>query len=185
MGCRRNISVGDRIWDTRDPKLVSGSWVKTKTDVSIEAVKTSSNVADDSFSSKTRSILYMDVSGWSKLAANDIHAYASKGLKALSHRLEGYDFINTWGDSIVATFESVKTAAEMALRIQEFFANSYPDNGVSSGLTCRVSLHLGEIICCRNALRNELDVFGEAVHVGPPEKGKSTAAQLVSAIETR
>ena len=146
-------------------KLVSGSWIKANTDVSIEAVKTSSNAADDSFSSKTRSILYMDVSGWSKLAANDIHAYASKGLKALSHRLEGYDFINTWGDSIVATFESVKTAAEMALRIQEFFANSYPDNGVSSGLTCRVSLHLGEIICCRNALRNELDVFGEAVHV--------------------
>ena len=146
-------------------KLVSGIWVKAEIDAPIKAAKTYSNGADDTFSSKTRSILFMDVSGWSKLPASEIHAYATKGLQALSQRLEGYDFINTWGDSIVATFESAKTAAEMALRIQEFFANSYPESGVSSGLTCRVSLHLGEIICCRNALRNEYDVFGEAVHV--------------------
>jgi class 3 adenylate cyclase len=146
-------------------RLVSVSWIKAETDTPINAVKTSSNAADERFSSKTRSILFMDVSGWSKLPASEIHAYASKGLEALSQRLEGYDFINTWGDSIVATFESAKTAAEMALRIQEFFANSYPESGVSSGLACRVSLHLGEIICCRNALRNEFDVFGEAVHV--------------------
>ena len=146
-------------------KLVSGTWVKAETDAPIKTANTSSNAADDTFSSKTRSILFMDVSGWSKLPAIEIHAYASTGLQALSQRLDGYDFINTWGDSIVATFESAKTAAEMALRIQEFFANSYPESGVSSGLTCRVSLHLGEIICCRNALRNEFDVFGEAVHV--------------------
>jgi class 3 adenylate cyclase len=146
-------------------KLVSGTWVKAETDAPVKAAKTSSSAADDTFSSKTRSILFMDVSGWSKLPASEIYAYASKGLQALSQRLDGYDFINTWGDSIVATFESAKTAAEMALGIQEFFANSYPESGVSSGLTCRVSLHLGEIICCRNALRNELDVFGEAVHV--------------------
>jgi class 3 adenylate cyclase len=120
---------------------------------------------DDPLSSKTRSILFMNVSGWRKLPASEIHAYASKVLQNLSQRLEGHDFINTWSDSIVATFESAKSAAEMALRIQDFFANSYPESGVSSGLTCRVSLHLGEIICCRNALRSELDIFGEAVHV--------------------
>jgi class 3 adenylate cyclase len=146
-------------------KLVSGTWVKAETDAPVKAAKSSSNATDDPLSSKTRSILFMDVSGWSKLSASEIHAYASKGLQALSKRLEGHDFINTWGDSIVATFESAKTAAEMALRIQDFFATSYPESGVSSGLTCRVSLHLGEIICCRNALRNELDVFGEAVHL--------------------
>lgn len=146
-------------------KLVSGTWVKADTDAPLKAAKTSSKPTDDTFDSKTRSILFMDVSGWSKLPASEIHAYASKGLQALSQRLEGHDFINTWGDAIIATFESAKIAAEMALRIQEFFANSYPESGVSSGLACRVSLHCGEIICCRNALRNELDVFGEAVHV--------------------
>jgi class 3 adenylate cyclase len=146
-------------------KLVSGIWVKAETDAPIEATKPSSVAVDDAFSSKTRSILFMDVSGWSKLPAHEIHAYATKGLQALSQRLEGNDFINTWGDSIVATFESAKTAAENALRIQDFFVNSYPESGVSSGLTCRVSLHLGEVICCRNALRNQFDIFGEAVHV--------------------
>jgi len=147
-------------------KLVSGTWIKAETDAaSFEAANVTSNAAVDTFSSKTRSILFLDVTGWSKLKANEIHAYATKGLHALSKILDNYDFINTWGDSIVATFDSTKTAAEMALRLQEFFANSYPESGVSSGLTCRVSLHLGEVICCRNALRNESDVFGEAIHV--------------------
>lgn len=166
MGCSRHISIGGRIWAPCDSKArFRHLWVVAETDAPIKLAKAYSNAAADTFSSKTRSILFMDVSGWSKLSASEIHAYATKGLQALSHRLEGYDFINTWGDSIVATFESAKTAAEMALRIQEFFANSYPESGVSSGLTCRVSLHLGEIICCRNALRKEYDIFGEAVHV--------------------
>jgi class 3 adenylate cyclase len=131
----------------------------------IEAAKTSGIGAGEDVITKTKSILFMDVSGWSKLTAPDIHAYASKGLIALKERLGGYDFINTWGDSVVATYDSAKIAAENALSIQIFFNNSYPASGVSSGLSCRVSLHVGEVIFCRNALLDKPDIFGAAVHV--------------------
>ena len=107
----------------------------------------------------------MDVAGWSRLKAHEIHAYATTGLHTLSTMLIDHDFVNTWGDAIVATFDSAKCAAENALRIRDFFANSYPERGVASGLTCRVSLHVGEVISCDNALRNGKDIFGEAVHV--------------------
>ena len=146
-------------------KLVSGSWEEADLSTPIEAAKTSGIGAGEEVITKTKSILFMDVSGWSKLTAADIHAYATKGLIALKEKLRGYDFINTWGDSVVTTYDSAKTAAENALSIQSFFNNSYPSSGVSSGLTCRVSLHVGEVISCRNALLDKPDIFGAAVHV--------------------
>ena len=146
-------------------KLASGSWEEADLSTPIEAAKTSGVGASEEIITKTKSILFMDVSGWSKLTAPDIHAYATKGLIALKEQLGGYDFINTWGDSVVATYDSAKTAAENALCIQSFFNNSYPASGVSSGLICRVSLHVGEVISCRNALLDKLDIFGAAVHV--------------------
>lgn len=141
--------------------LVEGSWEAAP----MEAPKIKANAAPGSISTKTRTILFMDVAGWSKLTAHEIHAYATTGLHTLSSTLRDYDFINTWGDAIIATFDSAKSAAENALRIRDFFANSYPESGVAPGLTCRVSLHVGEVISCDNALRNSKDIFGEAVHV--------------------
>jgi len=123
------------------------------------------NAEPNSIPTKTRTILFMDVVGWSKLSTDEIYAYATTGLHTLSSTLKDYDFINTWGDAIVATFDSAKCAAENALRIRDFFANSYPESGVAPGLTCRVSLHVGDVIFCHNALRNGDDIFGEAVHV--------------------
>ncbi len=141
--------------------LVEGSWESAPT----EDPKRKANSVQGSVSTKTRTILFMDVAGWSKLTAHEIHTYATTGLHNLSTTLKDYDFINTWGDAIVATFDSAKSAAENALRIRDFFANSYPESGVPSGLTCRVSLHVEEVISCDNALRNDKDIFGEAVHV--------------------
>ena len=123
------------------------------------------NAEPNSISTKTRTILFMDVVGWSKLSTDEIYAYATTGLHTLSSTLKDYDFINTWGDAIVATFDSAKCAAENALRIRDFFANSYPESGVAPGLTCRLSLHVGDVIFCHNVLRNGADIFGEAVHV--------------------
>lgn len=115
--------------------------------------------------SRTTTILFMDVKGWSKLTSSEIHAYASIGLQNLKTHLSDYDFINTWGDAIVATFDSTRKAAKNAIRIRDFFANSYPDSGVARGLSCRISLHLGEVIVCHNPLINRDDIFGSAVHL--------------------
>lgn len=157
-GTYRLVSVSGSLVIQR---LVEGSWETAPTEVP----KKKANEVPGSISTRTRTVLFMDVAGWSKLKAHEIHAYATTGLHTLSTMLNDYDFINTWGDAIVATIDSAKSAAENALRIRDFFANSYPESGVASGLTCRVSLHVGEVISCDNALRNGKDIFGEAVHV--------------------
>lgn len=113
----------------------------------------------------TRSILFMDVSGWSKLNTIDIKRYVETALPRIKPLLAGVDFLNTWGDAIVATFTSAKLAAEVALKIRDFFTRATQEDGVPEGLVCRISLHQGEILLCRNALTNTNDIFGHAVHV--------------------
>ena len=114
---------------------------------------------------KTASILFMDVSGWSKLTAHAIYEYVTKAMPELAKEIKGNDFINTWGDAIVATFGSAKDAAESALRIKALFAQGYPHAGIAEGLTCRISLHAGEVILCENPLKGGEDIFGDAVHM--------------------
>lgn len=168
---QRNVPIrvneGNKEWLDRDASISAeqirkaiGAYkgIMTPTDLSAKE-------GQQGFTTKTRSILFMDVTGWSKLSAYEIYSYATRGLDALSKLLFDFDFVNTWGDAIVATFDSAKSAAENALRIQEFFRNSYPESGVAPGLSCRISLHLGEVISCDNAVRKSKDIFGEAVHI--------------------
>ncbi|WP_437623174.1 adenylate/guanylate cyclase domain-containing protein [Sorangium sp. So ce1151] len=113
----------------------------------------------------TRSILFMDVSGWSKLTMVDIKRYVESALPKLNPLLADADFLNTWGDAIVATFNSANQAAQAALKIRDFFTQSTVEQGVPEGLVCRISLHQGEILLCENALTGTRDIFGHAVHV--------------------
>lgn len=116
------------------------------------------------FETKTESLLFMDVSGWSKLEPDTIHRYVTTAMPKIETLIRKQTFLNTWGDAIVATFASVKDASESALRIRDFFRNGYSVDGISPGLACRISLHLGEVILCHNALLKRDDIFGEAVH---------------------
>lgn len=83
----------------------------------------------------------------------------------IAKELVGHDFLNTWGDAIVATFPSAKSAAESALKMRDFFERALPRDGIPKGLACRIALHQGEVIVCTNTLLEREDVFGEAVHV--------------------
>jgi len=113
----------------------------------------------------TKSILFMDVSGWSKLSTVDIKRCVETALPRLKPLLADADFLNTWGDAIVATFTGARQAAETGLRIRDFFTQATVEQGVPEGLVCRISLHQGEILLCENALTGTRDIFGHAVHV--------------------
>lgn len=114
---------------------------------------------------RSRNILFLDVSGWSKLGASEIQAYVTLAMPELAKEIIGSEFLNTWGDAIVAIFESAKDAAESALRIRDFFRRGVRNKGISPGLTCRIALHQGEILLCPNSILKREDIFGEAVHV--------------------
>jgi len=119
----------------------------------------------DEVVTRSTNILVMDVSGWSKLGADEIHAYVTRALPRLEKELVGHDFRNTWGDAIVATFPSAKDAAESALKMRDFFERALPRDGIPKGLSCRIALHQGEVIVCTNPLLGREDVFGDAVHL--------------------
>jgi class 3 adenylate cyclase len=113
----------------------------------------------------SRSILFMDVSGWSKLTMTEIHDFVSKAMPAFEQYLEGRELVNTWGDAIVATFESATTAAEAALSLRDHFPKAYPHEGVPTGTSCRIALHHAEVLVGTNPLTLRQDVFGHGVHV--------------------
>lgn len=116
---------------------------------------------------ETRSILFMDLAGWSKLRAPQLSAYLERALPKLDVLVKGYgaQHINTWGDALVATFGSSKEAAECALDVRDFFRRTPETEGVPSGLIPRIALHVGEVIIAHNPLLARTDVFGDAVHL--------------------
>jgi class 3 adenylate cyclase len=118
--------------------------------------------------SKTLSILFMDLAGWSKLTPTQVDAYLRNALPNLAKRVkEGYkvEHINTWGDALIATFESVVQAAQCGLDIRDFFGRASESEGVPRGLRPRLSLHVGEVIMAYNPFIGRDDVFGQAVHL--------------------
>jgi class 3 adenylate cyclase len=143
--------------------LVNGEWVLAPLEQPNQPLPASA--VSTEFDTKTTNILFMDVNGWSGLQASQIHDYVVKAMPKLAEHLKDDDFRNTWGDAIVATFDSAKKAAEAALNIRDFFKRAYVSDGVPSGLSCRVSLHCGEAIIDYNALTKHRDIFGQGVHV--------------------
>lgn len=120
------------------------------------------NVVD---ASEIRAVLFMDISGWSKLSSVDIKRYVQVALPRLKGCLGEPDFHNTWGDAIVATYRSSVDAAKAALEVRDFFQRTTAEGGVADGLTCRVALHQGEILLLQNALTGKMDIFGHAIHL--------------------
>ena len=114
---------------------------------------------------RTRTILFLDVVGWSKLSPTQIRRYVTEALPSISQYLGAAASSNTWGDAIVALFDSVRAAAEVALDIQAYFQRGSEDLGITEGLSCRIALHQGEVIVCHNPVLGREDFFGDAIHL--------------------
>lgn len=114
---------------------------------------------------RTRTILFLDVVGWSKLSPAQIRRYVTEALPAISKYLDEAASSNTWGDAIVALFDSVRFAAAAALDIQAYFQRGSEDQGITEGLSCRIALHQGEVIVCHNPVLGREDFFGDAIHL--------------------
>ena len=108
-------------------------------------------------------LLFLDVHGWSKLTAKPIREYVEHALPQIAQLLHGAFFKNTWGDGILATFSSASAAARAALDIRDFFTRG--QSGIAEGMTCRISLHQGEVFELHNAIRGTDDYFGGDVHL--------------------
>ncbi len=115
---------------------------------------------------KARALLFLDIVGWSKLTATQIRQFIELALPKLGGivRERRPLMLNTWGDAIVAVFDSVVDCAETALKLCAFFLNAKGTDGVVDGMNARVGLHVGEVFWTTNPVTDHVDVFGPAVH---------------------
>ncbi|HVY32289.1 MAG TPA: adenylate/guanylate cyclase domain-containing protein [Polyangiaceae bacterium] len=152
-----------------DDRLVVQHWLNGQWSAAPISPPSSSSqpVSSSSMRTETRSILFMDLAGWSKLSPPQVLAYLEKALPRLAQVVKrfGAQHVNTWGDALVATFSSVGEAANCALDVRDFFRRTSEADGVPEGLVPRVALHVGEVIIATNPLIDKPDIFGDAVHL--------------------
>lgn len=60
--------------------------------------------------------------------------------------------------------ESPRLAAEAALKLVSVFENGSPEQGIQPGMSCRIGLHLGDVMVIDNPITKRPDYFGQAVH---------------------
>lgn len=116
---------------------------------------------------EVRSILFLDLAGWSKLRPFQVAHYLEVGFPRVADLVAAKKptHCNTWGDAIVATFASVRVAAQCALDVRDFFRRASDLDGVPAGLEPRIALHVGEVLVAHNPVLGRADVFGDAVHL--------------------
>ncbi len=119
----------------------------------------------NSLKTLSQSILFLDVSNWSKLTHERIYRYVTDAMPKIQPLLDNAVMVNTWGDAIVATFDSARSAAKTALNIRDLFRKGDPLDGIPEGLNCRIALHHGEVMIIHNPILQKPDIFGESVHL--------------------
>jgi class 3 adenylate cyclase len=130
---------------------------------------------------ETLSILFMDLSGWSKLRPPQVASYLEKALPKLAEKVQSRfkaRHLNTWGDALVAAFGSAREAAECALDIRDFFERTSETDGVPIGLRPRISLHVGEVLIAWNPFTKGPDIFGDAVHLAARLEPKTAIGKV-------
>lgn len=124
-------------------------------------------VSNHTPSTQTLSIMFIDLAGWSRLRLPQMESYWTQAFPEIARRIQQHRPVhaNTWGDGVVATFKSVRTAAEAALDVRDFFRRATAEHGIPAGLVPRIALHRGDVLLVQNPLTERSDFLGPAVHV--------------------
>lgn len=105
------------------------------------------NAADHKYEPQETSILFADVRGFSKLTNHESRTFLQHVLPVMSEALEDgvAHEANTWGDGLVAFFESTSGALRAALSLRDGFRKFDWAAARLPRLQIRVALHAGEV----------------------------------------
>jgi adenylate cyclase len=114
---------------------------------------------------KVASILAADVAGYSRLMADDERATVrtlTEYREVFSERVEAHQgrVVDTAGDSVLATFDSVVEAVEAAVEIQRDLANRNAALHGHRKMHFRIGVNIGDII-----IRDDGTIYGDGVNV--------------------
>ena len=116
-----------------------------------------------------KTMLFADVEGFSRLDETMTPYFVEKFLGGISEiigRLTSTPaFVNTWGDSFFAVFESTEDALKLALDIRDYFnKGSWKDLLVEGEMEIRISMHAGPVYEEFDPILNRRNFFGRHVN---------------------
>lgn len=171
------------IWDGKPARGLAGTardaaiWHKTSRDQVIipfpferpvnQKAVTSERDAD---ARAMRAMLFTDVRGFSGLMDSEIPAFMQHVLKPLADVCkkegQGINFLNTWGDGLFITFNSVVEAAKVALELQKAFqAIDFERAGLPDRLAIRIGGHYGPVHELEDPFSGQCGVLGAQVTI--------------------
>lgn len=124
--------------------------------------------ADPAPPRETRSIIFTDYSGFSKLEETALPRFWNDVMGTIGHVLAAHDphvrFRNSWGDALYAVVDTPAHAAEIALSIQEALVDCDPRRlGLPDGAGMRIGLHHGPVYAAPDPITGRTGYFGTEV----------------------
>jgi adenylate cyclase len=113
-----------------------------------------------------RALLFADVKGFSSLLDHQIPSFVEGILGPLSAVLDRAQvpYRNGWGDALYVVFDDVRTAADVALALQETMAAvDLAALGLPTTMGLRIGMHAGPVFVMHDPVRDEPSFFGEHV----------------------
>ncbi len=116
-------------------------------------------------SRRTVAILFADMVGYSRMPEEQVPAYVTGFLHALSDTLRASGaeplYKNTWGDAICLAFDDPLRAAKCAISMRDMVrATDWQKLNLPPSLSVRIGLHAGPVYCIKEPMLGRLNVFG-------------------------
>ena len=90
----------------------------------------------------------------------------------------GGNIVDRIGDEVFCSFETAEQAAEAAVQMQSEMERARSQNLIPSNASVRVGFHFGPVI------RDELGIFGDAVHTAKRTSSLAKGEQILTTAET-
>lgn len=118
-------------------------------------------------SQKQVSILFSDVSGFTKLKSAELNVFVNNVLPAFAAVVSKFEptIKNTWGDAIFLVFDTAEVAAECALALRDIVRNTdWSKQGIQTDLSMRIGLHNAHADIVEDPITKRANAFGEHIN---------------------
>jgi len=118
-------------------------------------------------SQKQVSILFSDVSGFTKLRSSELNVFIQQIVPAFERVITKHNPLvkNTWGDAIFIVFDTAENAAECALALRDVVRDKdWSADGIHTDLSMRIGLHNAHAYIVKDPITGLANAFGEHIN---------------------
>lgn len=113
------------------------------------------------------SILFTDVSGFSRLIPGAIPSFVTEVTGVLAKELKNHAprIVNTWGDAIFLVFGTPKDAAKCAIDLRDAIRDTiWVEHHIYTPVAMRIALHNASVTIITDPVTGELNAYGAHVN---------------------